>query len=691
MSRTARFCRSAAATLIALLASAAAATTVEYTDHARFLAAAGPLRTIGFDDASQSLGGTEYAAAGLTIVSRAGQPVNVIPVPSGWAGIANASSPPNVVSSSLHPSGAFTDVADDLDFVFAQPVRAAGLWVGNVGPATTEIELLDASGRIVARETLSEANPRLIGSTGTGDNRVFYGAISDSLIARIRTVEAAGDSDGITYDDVQFSANVTANRQTREFFASPLFQRAAGGARSLRTITFEDLASGNAPLLGTEYETQGLRITSRSGGPIHRIDVRASGDDYALPLNASSRTHVISSSIDAAGGFVDRADDLDFELRGPARAAGVWIGNIGPGETTVEALAAGGRVVASETFTTRHRGVIGRRDANNRVFFGVVSDWPIERIRAVEPDGDSDGVTFDDVKFSSTAAAPARLKVLQMNIWQWDAGGGGSIASRQARLVEFIRSRDFDLIVLQEAIDQGGIGDELRRLGYDVYVQPNIPGGSNGMMSASRWPIVTRAFQDLSLPAIGILNDPNQDRFWYGALHNSVDLPAPLPDLGLVNYKPAWLPWYGAVREIQAHELVPVIGQLFGTNQPVLIGGDFDDVTSSAGVQFVLGQGFRDHWEERHSDGAAPSVTLTCENPMCATLSEICGANAPEEVRHRRVDHLMARPAANSCGIDTVQWDNVAIETLSNDTDVPVSGHYAVTGDLILTKADCEP
>ncbi|MEX2317766.1 MAG: hypothetical protein WD669_11480 [Pirellulales bacterium] len=110
---------------------------------------------------------------------------------------------PNVLSSSA-AVGSNADISDNFDFIFAEPVSAAGLFIGNISPGTTTVQFLDNVGVVIEQETFDNTHAGII---GTGfDNRIFYGIIGASLIERIRTVEPGGDSDGVVYDSIQFPA-----------------------------------------------------------------------------------------------------------------------------------------------------------------------------------------------------------------------------------------------------------------------------------------------------------------------------------------------------------------------------------------------------------------------------------------------------------------------------------------------------
>lgn len=191
-------------------------------------------------------------------------------------------------------------------------------------------------------------------------------------------------------------ATGAAGAATTEFFDHAAFA-AAADTRTV-VVDFEDTQRGNGLALGAEFSEQGLSIVQRDGQPMNIVTV---GAGFAFPENANSAKQVLSSSIGLGGTFADRSDSFDFVFTRPKRVAGLWIGNVDPGTTAVEFLDAEGGVLASESIDGSHEGVVGTPGGPNRLFYGVVSEPPVARIRTVEGTGDSDGVTYDDVEFEA--------------------------------------------------------------------------------------------------------------------------------------------------------------------------------------------------------------------------------------------------------------------------------------------------
>ncbi len=629
--------------------------------------------TIDFEETARGNAlalGEEFLEQGLRVIQRAGQPLNIVTVSndSGFAFLENASSGRHVLSSSISLGGAFSDVTDDVDFLFSRPKHAAGLWIGNIDPGSTEVQFLDVTGQVLASETFTGAHPNLVGTSG-GHNRVFYGVVSDPPVARIRIVEGAGDSDGVTFDDVQFSA-------ANEHFELVPFRAQAGWSRAIRDF---ELAAGS--FAGNEYAAaapNGVQIVHRGGEPISVVPV---GAGAAFPANAQSGTRVLSASIGPDGSFVDRADDLDFVFAQPMRAAGLWVGNLDPGTTEVQFLDAAGGILARETLDSSHAGVVGSSGGDNRVFYGITSDAPIARIRVVEPAGDSDGITFDDLVLSPDLSIVPRIRVLTTNIWQ----GFPNAIVREARLVEAIRILGPDLVAFQEA-RQSGIAIALAGLGYHVRHQGfgNTGPIDEGVLIASRWPIGPAFPDPVSLEMAGA------DEYPYGLVRGIVSAPAPFGAVYFLNAKPAWQTSQAPQRALQGAIMLDEIATNADAGQPAegllqIVAGDFDDAPTTQSILNLTGppELLRDAWVEAGDGG--PGFTFS--QPPVATPAlfneyalPYTGPNTPPgayEFGDRRIDYLFAReqgPFEAAWHATRVVFDGPGSEW--------ISGHSGVFGDL---------
>ena len=385
--------------------TASRAQTTEYLDHPAFVVAAGPTTKVGFDTLAPCNGcltGSEFAGQGLTIVQLDGLAMNIVRnlAPGGFGGNfvteANVSSAPNVLSSSIFTTSAL-DISDNFDFIFATPVRSAGLFIGNI--ESTAVQFLDAAGGAIASRTLTTATPgMLFGPTGQAfDNRIFYGIVSAIPIHRIRVIDPPGDGDGLTFDDVEFSP-------ADEYLDHAAFVVAAGPTTK---VGFDTLAPCNGCLTGSEFAGQGLTIVQLDGlamNIVRNLAPGGFGGNFVTEANVSSAPNVLSSSIFTTSAL-DISDNFDFIFATPVRSAGLFIGNIE--STAVQFLDAAGGVIASRTLTTATPGMLfgpTGQAFDNRIFYGIVSAIPIHRIRVIDPPGDGDGLTFDDVEFSPVDA-----------------------------------------------------------------------------------------------------------------------------------------------------------------------------------------------------------------------------------------------------------------------------------------------
>lgn len=214
-------------------AIAAVGQTVEYFDESSFTPAAGDHQVITFDELNEGnsgLAGNEYQGCGLTIDDTRDSGINVVRnlVPGGIGNNvvteANLSSPPFGISASLYTNDA-TGEADDFDFIFSEPITAAGLFIGNLGSCvenfTTTVHFLDDMGTVIAEEVLHQFHegvifgdaeaPSLCGGSVPVpfDNRLFYGIVTDQLIERIRVLNGPNDGDSIVIDDIHFNSLIT--------------------------------------------------------------------------------------------------------------------------------------------------------------------------------------------------------------------------------------------------------------------------------------------------------------------------------------------------------------------------------------------------------------------------------------------------------------------------------------------------
>lgn len=182
-----------------------------------------------------------------------------------------------------------------------------------------------------------------------------------------------------------------------EFFTLSGFQLASVDGLS---FTFDDLPGGDGAFGGGEYASSGLTIVNRDGLPMNLLTEEP--NPFVVPFNFESAPHVLSANFKNSSPYFTEAfgDNFDFIFDPPVHFAGLFIGNIFPGGTEVRFLAVDGTVIAGEVFSATHPNVIQgpRGPADNRIFYGVGSPTPIERIRTIEPGNDVDGIVFDGVR-----------------------------------------------------------------------------------------------------------------------------------------------------------------------------------------------------------------------------------------------------------------------------------------------------
>ena len=186
---------------------------------------------------------------------------------------------------------------------------------------------------------------------------------------------------------------------TLEFFNEADFQ---SSTTNLTKITFDDIPAGLGAFQGNEYISQGLSVTQRDD---FAMNINHRGDGSFLnswPQSFNSGSQGLSSSAIPGGGFNNSiTDNFDFEFLSTVTAAGLWIGNTGPGTNAVQFLDASDNVIASNIFSASSPGMVGSCP-NCRIFYGITSDVGIAKIRTIEGHNDRDGIVYDDIQFVAT-------------------------------------------------------------------------------------------------------------------------------------------------------------------------------------------------------------------------------------------------------------------------------------------------
>ena len=216
---------------------------------------------------------------------------------------------------------------------------------------------------------------------------------------------------------VSIAASAACFAQTVEFFVQADFADQAG---SRNVIGFDIPAQANDGLLGEEYLGCGVTVIQMDGLGIHIIGNTAPGGfggNYVTEANIDTIPNVVSSST-FTGGASDITDNFDFVLTTPTTAAGLVVGNLGNCSatyaTTVQFMDDLGGVIAEAVLSQDHPDVIfGTADGggicggqvpvpfDNRLFYGIVTDQLIERIRVLNPAADGDGIAIDSIQFRS--------------------------------------------------------------------------------------------------------------------------------------------------------------------------------------------------------------------------------------------------------------------------------------------------
>jgi len=195
-----------------------------------------------------------------------------------------------------------------------------------------------------------------------------------------------------------------------EYFNHAAFLTNAG---ILRIVNFDSRSPGNNVLSGDEFFSEGLRIIQRDGLEINVVQNTVPGGygpNYVTEANINSAPNAISTSISVNSASSAPSDNFDFVLTQPAKAAGLFVGNLG--SAAIQFLDETNGVVAFETVDINHPGLVnGAVGVNwdNRVFYGIVSETPIKTIRVSNPPNDGDGIVIDDIQF----AMPLALRILR--------------------------------------------------------------------------------------------------------------------------------------------------------------------------------------------------------------------------------------------------------------------------------------
>lgn len=200
---------------------------------------------------------------------------------------------------------------------------------------------------------------------------------------------------------ISFALSAHTSAITTEFFTHSSFLSNTSG---LTVVDFESASRGT--ISANDFLSQGIASISNRDGFDVEVGVAVGSVSLASGDNGLSSSFYNSSGASAYNNSV--TDNIDFVLVNTANAAGIFMGNVGPGETAVQFLDQNNVVIAEETITESHTGIINNGNFNNRIFYGIVTDQRIATIRTIEGSGDSDGIVYDDVQFNvSTVPEPS--------------------------------------------------------------------------------------------------------------------------------------------------------------------------------------------------------------------------------------------------------------------------------------------
>ncbi len=196
----------------------------------------------------------------------------------------------------------------------------------------------------------------------------------------------------------------SSHAQVVEFFDHAAFAAASGS--NIRVIGFDDRPAGDGVLTGNEYASLGMTMIQRSDWPMNLVtaaDIAAGGGAGATGTGSiNSPATALSSSFMHLALDPNRDDQYDITLTCGTHAAGLYLGNVGPGQTIVQFRTTGDIVLAAELIDAAHAGTIPGPSANdNRLFYGVTSATdPITSIRVQRVNSNPDPIVLDDLQWA---------------------------------------------------------------------------------------------------------------------------------------------------------------------------------------------------------------------------------------------------------------------------------------------------
>lgn len=271
----------------------------------------------------------------------------------------------------------------------------------------------------------------------------------------------------------------------------------------------------------------------------------------------------------------------------------------------------------------------------------------------------------------TTPAAPAKLRVLTINIWNrqgpWEA---------RARLLRAgIEALDPDVIGMQEVLSDGttSLTDDIAGgLGlHTVFgVAKHMPGGIEfGNAALSRWPIAEHEVVPLPAAGTGACRS---------VLATRIDTPhGPLPFL--VTHL-SWRFNHGFAREQQVLALADVMTSRFPTGGkalPLVMVGDFNATADATEIRFLRGL----HALEGRSVYLGDCFELAGQGPGITFDTHVNPNTAHRHDPPRRIDYVFVR-GPDTRGRGRALHARVVLDEVVDG--VAASDHYGVYAELSL-------
>jgi len=304
-----------------------AAQVVESFDKVAFLSALPSPTTIDFDSLppNGTVAGTEFTSSGLVITHLDGKEINVIsspPIPLAGECAVYISSGTNAISSSYATTAkpGYTPGncslwfnngnSDNIRFSFTTSVSAAGIYFAENDVAGLTVQFFSPSGDLIYSRYFPPFSP----------HSSFFGIRSSSPIGSMEVLNAAGDNDGLSFDDVVFQVLVPLDMvgpvtSSASITPTPL----AVNTVSSLSATVDDSTTGGSKVASAYYSVNGSTSTQMLLTPSAVVTTQATATlppfsqsnvynvcvhGIDVPGNTGADTCVLLPIYDPNGGFV---------------------------------------------------------------------------------------------------------------------------------------------------------------------------------------------------------------------------------------------------------------------------------------------------------------------------------------------------------------------------------------------------